>query len=112
MEWTGYVILILLLILIDVESKLSKLIKNQNTDINKNDIHNILKKVVNKKVSLIIDNDSIIDSHLFSDITNTVGVIKEYDDVWLLFEYETKKDVVSRYFRISDITSINEVADK
>ncbi len=107
MEWFFYVICIC--IIIDIESKLGTLLKNQNVVEKKKNMTHIMKDLVGKKVTLIIDNEDIQESYLFSSSVNTIGVIKEYNDTWLLFEYENKKETVQRYFRICDITSINEI---
>lgn len=70
---------------------------------------NGISKMVGKRVVLNIDQDEINDSYLFSEPNETEGTIKEVGDDWLVFEYETKKEIITRYFRIEDIASIDEI---
>lgn len=102
MEW---IILIVSLIGFGtISEKLDKLKKEMKAERKTID----LKKYLNKNVSLTIDNDEISNSYLFSSVFGTVGVIKDYDQEWVLFEYKEKKKTIEQYIRISDITSINE----
>lgn len=102
-----FLFLIIIGILIDLENKISKIIDKggQRRYMNPNEV----KKLIGKTVCLHIENDNINDSYLFSSITNTKGKVKECDREWVRFEYETKQELVSRYFRISDISSIDEL---
>lgn len=68
-----------------------------------------ISKMIGKRVILNVDRDEINDSYLFSEPNETEGIIKEVGDVWIVFEYETKKEVVTRYFRIEDVVGIDEV---
>lgn len=105
MEWFFYMIVIFCLL--DIETKLGKMMNNH--DVKKNTF--VLENYIGKKVSLNIDNDDITDSYLFSSISNTIGEIVEYDDEWFLFRYynKSKKQTVNQYIRIHDIISINEI---
>jgi len=100
-----FLLFVILLILFDIESKVSQINKKkESSKITSNEI----RKLIGKVVSINIQNDSIEDSYLFNPISSTKGKILEYDDEWILFEYETKKEIVRRYFRIKDISSIDE----
>lgn len=68
-----------------------------------------ISKMIGKRVILNIDQDEINDSYLFSEPNETEGVIKEVGNAWIVFEYETKKEIVTRYFRIDDVVGIDEV---
>lgn len=103
MEWFLY--LAVLLICFDVEAKVSKLLKKDNKVLNKK----MIEELINKQVNLIVSNEGINNSHLFSSSSKVKGIIKECDDIWINFEYQDKKETTIQYFRIKDITSINEI---
>lgn len=110
MEYGFYIFAIIMLL--DLESKVSKIIKNNLLQNKKNIDLQILKELIGKNVSIIIKNDEINNSYLFSSQYNTKGVIKDYNNSWILFQYKNKKETINQYFRIADITSINEIKDK
>ncbi len=101
-----FLLFIILFLLLDLESKVTKI--NKRKELPKRITSNEIKKLINKVVSLNIENDHIDDSYLFSPVSSTKGKIIEYDDEWILFEYENKKEVIRRCFRIKDISSIDE----
>lgn len=104
MEWI--LLMVVLLGFFDIENKLGKLVKKSNKKtLNKE----MIKSLVDRKVNLIIENENINNAYLFSSSSNIIGTIKEYDDVWICFEYQDKNQVLNQYFRIADITSINEM---
>ncbi len=88
-----------------INEKLEKLKKQFQTENRKLNFKNYL----GKPVSLIVNNENISDSYLFTSISSTIGIIKDYDREWLLFEYQKNKKTIEQYIRISDITSINEI---
>lgn len=104
MEWI--LLLVLVLGFIEIDNKLNKLIKKGNK---KTLNREMIKSLVNKKVNLMIENENINNSYLFCSSSNIIGMIKEYDDVWINFEYQEKNKTINQYFRIADITSINEM---
>lgn len=87
-----------------INEKLDKLTKVQRKERKFN-----FKDYLGKTVSLSIDNEEISNSYLFG---STIGVLKDYDEEWLLFEYQKKKKTIEQYIRINDITSINEIKNK
>ena len=107
-EWIFFIVISITLI--EIDSKLNKLLKQNNSKKRIID-GNLLKDYLGKKVSLIVDNEEIFDSYLFCSGSEVTGVIKKYDNKWLLFEYENNNQIVSRYIKIMDITSINEIKD-
>lgn len=107
MEWFFFIVL--LLSILSVSSKVDKLNKI-DTNNSKKEIGKFnLKDYLNKEVCIHIDNDDVTNSHLLSSIYNVVGIIKEFDNEWLLFEYKDGNRLYNQYLRISDITSINEM---
>lgn len=104
MEWLLYIAIVLFAF--DIDAKLNKLLKKDNKkQLNKK----LINELIDKKVNLVIENDAIVNSYLFSPSSKVKGIIKECDDTWINFEYEEKKETINQYFRISDITSINEI---
>lgn len=106
MEWFFFIIL--LLSILSVSSKVDKLIKNDTNNKKESSKFN-LKDYLNKEVCIHIDNDDVTNSHLLSSLYNVVGIIKEFDNEWLQFEYKDGNRLYNQYLRITDITSINEI---
>ncbi len=102
-----FLLFIILFILFDLESKVSKI--STRDPMTQKFTSQEIRKLVGKTVCLNLKNEDIQDSYLFDPISNTKGIIVENDEEWLLFQYETKKEVVQQYFRIQDISSIDEV---
>ena len=102
-----YVILAVTILckLSDVNDKLKKLLTQEKQ--NKLDFSDCL----NKDVYIILNNDNVTDSYLFTSIMKTMGKILDYDDHWFVFRYydKNKKQNVTRYLRTSDLLSINEI---
>lgn len=105
-----FLLFVILFLLFDLESKVSKLNK-KSTPNNKKFTSSEIKKLIDKTICINIQNDNISDSYLFNPISNTKGKIKECDEEWILFEYETKKEVIKQYFRIMDVSSIDELKE-
>lgn len=104
MEYVFFFIIIMMLL--DLESKISKNIKkNENKKIYPIE----LNELIGKKVCLNIENDNIENAYLFDPVSSTEGIIKEFDEEWLLFEYNVKNEIIQQYFRIEDIVSIDEL---
>ena len=68
-----------------------------------------ISKLIDLKVSITIDEDNIDDMYLFDPVSGVTGVIKNVSPSWIEFEYETKKETITRYFRLTDIISVDEV---
>lgn len=84
---------------LSLSSKIDKL-KNNISD--KNSKHNFpsLKDLVGKNIEIEIDELVLIG--------NPKGILKEYNDTWLVLEsYNRKNKKELYYYRISNITSIN-----
>lgn len=101
-----FLLFVILLILLDMESKISKMARKK--ELPKKITSNKIKELVDKEISINIENDNVSDSYLFNAISGTKGKIVEYDDEWIIFEYESKGKIIRRYFRIEDISSIDE----
>lgn len=99
---------IIILMLLDIEHKINVASKETKRASKENN-SKYYKNLLGKTVSLNIENEDINNVYKFTPIKNTKGVIREIDDEWLLFEYENKKEIIKQYFRLVDVTSINEI---
>lgn len=98
----GFLILIMLF---DIEDKLKKIRDREREH------HFNLSDYLNKDVYIVLKNDNVTDSYLFSTMVKTIGKITDYDDSWFVFNYynKNKKKNVSQYLRVSDLKSVNEI---
>ena len=140
MNWVLYMIGILALLGIwDVDSKLKKLLRAQNTEgsDNKGSAAGTalsLESLIGKKVRIFLDDDcEIQDCIYFMGKDAVTGEIIGCDDTWAAFRYTApryekvpertedsnefktvpvKGATVTQYLRISDIASIDEVTDE
>ncbi len=71
----------------------------------------IIREYVGKRVTLNIDQENIMEEYLFNVGSSVPGIITEVADTWLVFKYETKREIVTRYFRLVDIMSIDIVQE-
>lgn len=97
--------LLILAILFDIEERLKKMqFKEKTSCLN-------LSSYLNKDVYIVLDNDNVTNSYLFSTMLKTIGQIIDYDDKWFAFRYYNKSERknVTQYLRISDLKSINEI---
>lgn len=110
-----YVLLIIIIFtLFGVSSKLDVL--NEKLDFKddekiKKRKNFILDDYAGKLVHVVLDNDDITDSLPFSDGSNTYGKITSHDEEWFEYVYydKSKRKDKTRYFRIKDIVSIDEI---
>lgn len=98
---------ITLCICADIESKLNKLLKQNNSE-KKKEIN--LSEYKGKQVSFSLTNENIFD-HMTLYTSDLIGEIIDYDNEWLVYQYQIKKkkEVVTQYIRIKDIISISEI---
>lgn len=100
--------IIVIFTLIDIESKLSKLLPDERRNAKKGQSALAFKEYLEKEVSISVDNDDLSDIYLFTAGNSVVGKIVDFDEEWLIFEYREKNKKVLRYFRIRDIVGIEE----
>ncbi|MCX4365406.1 MAG: hypothetical protein OSJ70_06515 [Bacilli bacterium] len=117
MEWSIFFLaLIGFVILSGKMDSIQKRIDNLEIIGESKNTHNdlLLEEYVGKKVTIEIDNDDIENSYLFDSANEVEGVIVEYDDEWLLFQYyhKYKKKEVFQYLRRRDLKSVNEIKEK
>lgn len=104
MEWVSFM---LLFVIMSTQYTILEKIKKMSEKEKKNNLD--LKEYLNKDVYIVLDNEDVTDSYLFSSITKTMGKILDFDETWIIFSYynKSKRKNINQYFRISDIKSIN-----
>ena len=140
MSWVLYMIGFLILIAVwDVDSKVKKLLRAQNmsgagADAPDGSESFDLEALKGRKVKIIVNEDCDWAETLdFMAVSAVPGEIIEYDDTWVVFRYTggkyekvpestgtdaalklvpVKGAEITRYIRISDIESIDEVKDE
>lgn len=96
---------IIIALLLDVDEKLRKMQTKEKS-------HRIdLSDYLEKEVYIVLDDDNVTNSYLFSTMMKTVGKIIDYDDTWFIFRYYNKSERknITQYLKISDLKSINEI---
>ena len=96
------VFLMVVLAYFDIKAILKKILNNQSKD-NKKDF-SLLEKLKGKEVQIEIDDDS---ADVFS--TSRKGILKDFNDVWLILESTTKKGNELVYHRITNIKGVLEI---
>lgn len=51
-----------------------------------------LSNYLNKDVYIVLNNDNVTDSYLFSSMMKTIGKIIDYDNKWFIFNYYNKSE--------------------
>ena len=96
------VFLVVLLTYFDIKSTLKKILNNQNKNTKKD--FSLLEKLKEKEVQIETDNEDI---NMFETIRK--GILKDFNDVWLILEINTKKGKELMYYRISSIKGVVEI---
>lgn len=96
---------IIIALLLDVDEKLRKMQMKEKS-------HRIdLSDYLEKEVYIVLDDDNVTNSYLFSTMMKTIGKIIDYDDTWFIFRYYNKSERknITQYLKIGDLKSINEI---
>ena len=101
-NWLIY--LVVLLVYFDLKSVLKKILNNQSKN-NKRDF-SLLENLKNKEIQIEIDDEDI---SVFD--TNKKGILKYFNDVWLIVESTSKKGKELIYYRVSNIKGVVEVKE-
>lgn len=96
------IFLVVLLTYFDIKSTLKKILNNQNKNTKKD--FSLLEKLKEKEVQIETDNEDI---NMFETIRK--GILKDFNDVWLILEISTKKGKELMYYRISSIKGVVEI---
>lgn len=102
MDYYWIILLILIIAYFDLKSDLKKVLnflsKNSKKDLS------LLDKLKGKEVELEVDNDDI------TSFTSTrKGILKDYNDIWLILETNDSKGKKTLYFKMINIKGVVEV---
>lgn len=100
----AFVILLMVLAYFDIKSNLKKILNNQSKDIKKD--FSLLEKLKGKEIQIEVDDDD-----LMSFIQKPKGILKDFNDTWLILEKNTKKGKELIYYRIINIQGVVEVKE-
>ena len=101
MEYSWLIILVMAVGYFDIKTYLKKILNNQNKE--KKDF-SFLDALREKEIQIEIDDDDIL-----SFESSQKGVLKDFNDVWLILEVKNKKSVELIYYRMSNIKGVVEV---
>lgn len=99
-NWLIY--LIVLLTYFDLKSALKKILNNQSQNSKKD--FSLLENLKNKEIQIEVDDEDI---NVFG--TTKKGILKDFNDVWLVLEIVSKKGKELVYYRVSNIKGVVEV---
>lgn len=105
MEYCWIILLILVIAYFDLKSDLKKVLNYINKN-SKKDL-SLLDKLKGKEVELEIDNDDIT-----SFTSARKGILKDYNDIWLILETNDSKGKKTLYFRMINVKGVVEVKEK
>ena len=100
MDWL--IIMVVMLAYFDMKTKIQKVINNQKENAKKD--FSLLKDLLGKNVKIESDDEYIL---VFG--TKQQGILKEFNDTWLIIETENKKGKELIYYRLNNIKGILEV---
>lgn len=97
MNW--FIFFVIIVAYYDLNSNIKKILNNQNKN-NKKDF-SILKNLINKEIQIEFDNENIG--------LSKKGVLKEFNDVWIVLQEENKKNTELNYYKLINVQSISEI---
>ena len=102
MDYTWVILFVLLLGYFDLKKDIKKILTYQS-ETEKKDF-TLLEKLKGKEIQIEVDNDDII------SFDNTrKGILKDFNDIWLILETEDKKGKKTLYYRMINIKGVVEV---
>lgn len=102
MDYTWIILFVCLMMYFDVSSKLKKILNNQSKEDKKD--FSLLEKLKGKEIKIESD-----DEELFSFGTEHKGILKDFNDTWLILESNAKKGKEITYYRINNIKGVEEI---
>ena len=100
MEW--FILLVVIMAYFDLNSNIKKILNNQNKN-NKKEF-SLLKKLIGKQIQIESDDEYVL---VFG--TSQKGILKEFNDVWIVLETEGKKGKELIYYRLNSIKGVLEI---
>lgn len=102
MDYTWVILFVLLLGYFDLKKDIKKILTYQSKTEKKD--FTLLEKLKGKEIQIEVDNDDII------SFDNTrKGILKDFNDIWLILETEDKKGKKTLYYRMINIKGVVEV---
>lgn len=102
MDYTWIILFVCLMMYFDINSKLKKILNNQSKEDKKD--FSLLEKLKGKEIKIESD-----DEELFSFEKEQKGILKDFNDTWLILESNAKKGKEITYYRINNIKGIEEI---
>lgn len=104
MDYTWVIFLLVMLTYFDIKSSLKKILNNQIKDTKKD--FSLLEKLKGKEVQIEVEDDDLV-----SFTHQQKGILKDFNDTWLILEKNTKKGKELNYYRIINIQGVVEVKE-
>ena len=102
MDYYWLVLLVFALGYFDLKKDIKKILTYQSKTEKKD--FTLLEKLKGKEIQIEVDNDDII------SFDNTrKGILKDFNDTWLILETEDKKGKKTLYYRMINIKGVVEV---
>ncbi len=102
MDYYWLVLLVFALGYFDLKKDIKKILTYQSKTEKKD--FTLLEKLKGKEIQIEVDNDDII------SFDNTrKGILKDFNDIWLILETEDKKGKKTLYYRMINIKGVVEV---
>lgn len=102
MDYYWLVLLVFALGYFDLKKDIKKMLTYQSKTEKKD--FTLLEKLKGKEIQIEVDNDDII------SFDNTrKGILKDFNDIWLILETEDKKGKKTLYYRMINIKGVVEV---
>lgn len=103
MEWV--ILFAIICMYSDLSFKIKKI--NNNQSISKTKDYSILKNMIGKMIKVETDEEG---DFLFG--FKTEGILRSFNETWLILEVENKKEKSLIYIRLKNIDSISEISSK
>ena len=97
-----FILFLIIIFYLNLNSNIKKILNNGHKD-NKKDF-SMLKSLIGKEIEIDTDDEY---SLVFG--TSTKGILKEFNDTWLVIETKKKDKLETLYYRINNIQSISDV---
>lgn len=104
MDYTWIIFLLVMLTYFDIKSSLKKILNNQSKDVKRD--FSLLEKLKGKEIQIEVDDDDLI-----SFTQQQKGILKDFNETWIILEKNTKKGKELIYYRISNIQGVVEVKE-
>ncbi len=102
MDYYWVIFLVVLLAYFDLKASMKRILNNQSKSIKKD--FSFLEQLKGKEIEIEVNDEDVV---LFD--ASKKGILKDFNDVWLILETTTKKGKELIYYRIANIKGVLEV---